>query len=310
MSLKELYLFDGATRRPKWAGVCKVGLKRVTLRATSSDLRAGNHQRAFYEDTLVPFTVEAIIVPVKTSGRSTEDVSKRDLKYYYLDRGHIMAYSLGAPKTSNIMVPQGRHNNQKADKGFEKNKPPALSWRAFEIYLKFMAIRGFYPNLSVPDLNDDISVLPPNDLYINGVKCDLETPSLVDYGNNDLFKAGPTSYMLEYSARVKYSNRAGSSTALGLDVDISLLKSGQQPQHFISRAFDLWDSDAALDARLDTIEEKLERRIAARKYRKMSPHRTGRKPDNKSGLGLSLSLKPRGRRKDPIDKMLVDDSDE
>lgn len=140
--------YDETTLRPRWAGQVEVRSKKIQ----SSHSQTGSRNAA--NTILRPCKITGIICPMKTIGRKTKNVIGFNGKYYPLDRGHLMAYSLGAPATSSIMRMQPRIMNQSITNldnqpGDIKN----LSWRATEVYLAFLSHFLIKHNLSQRQIN-------------------------------------------------------------------------------------------------------------------------------------------------------------
>lgn len=212
------HLYDNTTMRPAWAGTCRVSCRDVTLPGAMSDVRAAGQAG---QTVVRPERVEAIVVPLRTPGRITMDVAGRDLSGRNEDRGHVLAYSLGAPMTSEIMIVQGRNTNEEIAAGGERGTPGELSWRAMECYVRFAALMSLMRGESyVPRLDDDVHVYGASQAPTVRVEGVSVTPPEMTLGDYQRVRSQPR-YLLLYDARVRYdedSYRADMATKVQLSV--------------------------------------------------------------------------------------------
>jgi len=130
-------LYNGKPR-PAWAKSVTVELEAAHRTRVFSDQRDDEKKSsslALDSGTLYrPTSVEGIVVPCQTPGRTTADVPDRDLSGRPEDRGHILALSLGGPNVGENMVNMPTQLNRSfvADGG-------KLSWRQIEVLTFFNA---------------------------------------------------------------------------------------------------------------------------------------------------------------------------
>lgn len=195
-------LYDDKTKRPSWAGDCKVTVFYTTISNATSDRRCLNLITRKSDSVPVVEEVSAVIVPVQTDGRITEDVHGHNLRHFKLDRGHLLAYSLGAPRTSDIMFAQPRGMNQYLEDTVnfqEKNQISNLGWRAFEIFILFLAIKGVKNEKVDFKMTDEALITGSfGKFHIKFKKydCDLIAPTVNQYRSG--------SYNPEANCLVKY----------------------------------------------------------------------------------------------------------
>jgi len=279
-------LYDG-TPRPKWAGACTVETVDIHVPRAASDVRRAGNVGGVYK---MAKRVDALIVPVTTAGRITPDVPGRKLSGRPEDRGHVLAYSLGAPQTEDIMVTQGRASNQNIGLGGEKATLAGLSWRATEVYLMWAASIGLTSGTKYePAPTDQIEVRSSGpgqrpDVTVAGV---TETPvyrAPKDYSGPN---APKPRFTLEYSAVVNYHVGYRLDMPTTIDLTITLV-SGRQRTKLATRSFDVRADFSEFDAlQIQSAKKILAERVAARKA---AIYRTRLRPTTLKGR-LRLSLK-------------------
>jgi hypothetical protein len=272
------YFFDKQTLRPNWAGDVEIELESLPLSAVPSDLRSRDPQtRPRVVD--VPVTVEGVILPVSTGGRTTEDVPERVLHYFPMDRGHLMALSLGGPDVPEQMVVQPRAMNQWVSTGDSTRR-----WRALEIFLAYAALRIM--NLREEDVpnrgwwscffgccrrrtdvvanaraifNTRGRVQFSQGLGFSVGGYHLDFPSLSDYSRNGRYGLMPR-LVLKYKAR-RYGWRDNAPTRVLVTATVVDTEEGRL-QPCVSQSFEWEDTPEDQQALINAVETSREEREA------------------------------------------------
>jgi len=258
-------LYDGSVR-PHWAAQVHVNYNTFDISNASSDRRILTLSRR-RETVNRPNLVSGIILPTSTTGRVTEDVSGRDLARFPEDRGHLMAYSLGAPQTELIMVPQPRSMNQ--DVSRDSMAPNNLNWRNMEIFLAYAALvvmgiredscwaccfkswRGLHIATSI--FRKPVIIRGFRGLYsINGTR--LNPPDASTWS-----RRREPRFALNYRADVEGYNRMGTPTVVRLRIHLIELES-DNTYLVIDKRYDWEETEDDQDTRLDRLENKYDDR--------------------------------------------------
>lgn len=131
---KRFNIFFNKKPRPDWAGSITVEMESTTTRYS--------HDTPVIEYRQVerPTAISGIILPTSTKGRDpAPPIYGHNTAYSGLHKGHLMALSLGAPDTSDVVVPQGgpANTNPNYNNGGINVTPQEMSWRALEIFLEY-----------------------------------------------------------------------------------------------------------------------------------------------------------------------------
>ena len=228
-------LYGGKTRRPSWAGMCAVSTTSIRIPGGPVDVRAGGVPGGWVTQ---PHRVRAIIVPVTTGGRETPDVPGRNLSGRPEDRGHVIAFSLGAPNTPDVMIVQGRASNQRIEGGRESGVLPSLSWRATECYLRWAASMALTKDAKhVPSAGDAITVKAGNAGKAPTVTVGGFDTVPVSLAPGDYARAPAPRYTIEYDATVHYQQGYRSDLAKRIHLIITLRESGKGPDVLLHKDF-------------------------------------------------------------------------
>lgn len=262
-------LYDG-TPRPDWARDVDVKVMMVPASKSLSERRKNPRLLGGENMVKVPRSISATVLPVSTKkdqdlqmvGRQgTPDVHGRKLKQLFLDRGHLMAFSLGAPRTSDIMFAQSRDMNQWLKLfSYESGTPAELGWRAMEIYLKFVAYQGLMGATDLPSAKDKVEVRSPESVkYGTNDWIDLPTIAPNAYADPNCFS--DRTFLVKYRATTKFGGRKFDDvTEVEVEAHLQPVKRNSAPVHLLKKTylnrtpFEL--EDALLDAQESAIEEK------------------------------------------------------
>lgn len=173
-------LWDG-TDRPDWAGQASITYQCAVQNASYSDARYRNvrrQKRAAYgpankeswacsdrpgpqQYVPRPTSVTGIVVPVSTAGHKMVDVPARNLAGTGLQRGHVLAASLGGTDIPENMVPQSGIMNTN-NPGCGRSPLESLKWRELEQVTVALALLGWSPTRMTrhqyPAPNDDVEL--------------------------------------------------------------------------------------------------------------------------------------------------------
>jgi hypothetical protein len=252
--LTPVNFFDGHTRRPNWANpltyeVEDVPAPQVWLRDTPWANRPQEITRSL--------TATGYIVPVSTAGRGTANVPARSLRGTALDRGHLLALSLGGPDLGYNVVPQPFAQNRRVHNVLDHAHMSALLWREFEIYIQWCAERGLRNEGGPPGPDDPIDFRLSRQTgrpvaSINGTR--LQPPRPADYAN-----LPNPAYGVYWAGTVTYW-RGNSARRITIDVEAH---TGNQRQPIASREFTFQDRIGdfrLLDRRNDDFQDKMNER--------------------------------------------------
>lgn len=265
-------LFDG-TPRPKWADDVRVKSANVPAAKCRSDRRNNPRLLGGFGEIAVPVSISATVLPVTTKkdqqrnlpGRgATPNAPGSDLARTQYDRGHLMAFSLGSPRTEDIMFPQARSMNQDLDnKKYEIGLPNDLSWRAMEIYCKFVATYGLEGKMLMPDPKIHVQIWTPEKVAYGEATAEY-LPTIVP-----TFYADPNCYpnrtfLVHYSATCRYKGRhADDVTSIKVKVEARSINRKVAPVTLINKEYDNVSRLGIDDKILDAFEEKLDQKVRA-----------------------------------------------